>query len=243
MEKISVCMATFNGEKYVERQLISILSQLRPHDEVVISDDSSTDRTIDVIEGLNDPRIKILKNQKFRNPIFNFENALLHAQGDFLFLSDQDDLWMPGKVDLVMQSFKNHDLVLTDCEIIDSEDRVIEKSFFRINKSGPGFWWNLHHNSYLGCCLAMRKAVVRKATPFPKDIPMHDWWIGIVCERFFRIAIIDKPLIKYRRHGLNATTSGEQSTTTLIKKLKFRFALVKGLIRLKSASKTSSGIS
>ena len=232
MQMISVCMATYNGEKYVAKQLGSILPQLRASDEVVISDDSSTDRTIEVIERLDDPRIRILKGQKFKNPIYNFENAILNARGEFVFLSDQDDLWMPDKISVVMASLKENDLVLTDCQIIDSEDRVIEDSFFRINNTGPGFWKNLSHNSYLGCCMAMRKSVVSKSTPFPKDIPMHDWWIGMVCEQFFRIKIIHKPLIQYRRHGHNATTSGEKSTSTIFDKFRYRYALLKGLMRL-----------
>ena len=105
MGKISVCIATYNGEKYIIKQLESILPQLREADEIVISDDSSSDRTIALIEQLNDPRIRILKDQKFRNPIYNFENAMLNAKGDFIFLSDQDDIWMPEKVAVQTEIF------------------------------------------------------------------------------------------------------------------------------------------
>ena len=73
---ISVCMATYNGEKYIKEQLSSILSQLSEKDEIIVSDDSSTDKTVEIIESFQDKRIKILKNNKFRQPNLNFENAL-----------------------------------------------------------------------------------------------------------------------------------------------------------------------
>ena len=100
---ISVCIATYNGEKYIREQLDSILPQLGLDDEVIISDDSSTDNTLKIIEEYNDCRIKIFSNNKFYSPILNFENALKKAQGDFIFLSDQDDIWKSNKVEVVMK--------------------------------------------------------------------------------------------------------------------------------------------
>ena len=83
---ISVCIATYNGEKYIKEQMISILKQLSEKDEIIISDDSSTDRTIEIIENIKDSRIKILKNRKFSQPSLNFENALKSSKGDIIFL-------------------------------------------------------------------------------------------------------------------------------------------------------------
>jgi hypothetical protein len=91
---------------------------------------------------------------------------------------------------------------------------------------------NLYKNSYLGCCLAFRREVLKKALPFPSDIPMHDWWIGTVSEVFFRITIINEPLISYRRHGINATPTGEISNFPYLERMKFRFALIKGLCKV-----------
>ncbi|MEO5643505.1 MAG: glycosyltransferase, partial [Bacteroidia bacterium] len=98
MTRISVCLATYNGEKYIGEQLQSILIQLSQHDEVIISDDSSSDRTIDIVQAFGDSRIIILHGQTFRSPIRNFENALSHAGGQYIFLADQDDVWLPEKV-------------------------------------------------------------------------------------------------------------------------------------------------
>ena len=88
---ISVCMATYNGEKYLREQVGSILTQLGENDELVVSDDGSTDSTIDILKSYNDPRIKIFINTGRHGVNSNFENALRHADGDYIFLSDQDD--------------------------------------------------------------------------------------------------------------------------------------------------------
>lgn len=90
---ISVCMPTYNGEKFIRIQLESILSQLGNDDEIVISDDSSTDKTVEITKSFNDSRIHLLENNTFHSPIYNLENALKNAKGDFIFLSDQDDEW------------------------------------------------------------------------------------------------------------------------------------------------------
>jgi len=227
-----VCIATYNGEKYIKKQLDSIVKQLDFEDEVIISDDSSTDATVNILKSYEDPRIRIFLDQKFRSPIFNFEHALSLARGEFIFLSDQDDLWLNNKVNMMLAALRESDVVISNCRIIDGNDNVIEDSFFKINGSGRGLLRNLWKNSYLGCCLAVRKGVLKKTLPFPKDIPMHDWWIGIVAEAFFRITIIHEPLMHYRRHGINATPTGEKSHFSYWRRLLFRLKLVKGLINV-----------
>ena len=89
---ISVCMATYNGEKFVCQQLRSITAQLGTADEVIVSDDGSTDSTLAVIESMGDSRIKTIEGPRRRSPVWNFENALRHAKGDYIFLADQDDV-------------------------------------------------------------------------------------------------------------------------------------------------------
>ena len=117
-QNISVCMATFNGEPYILQQLISILSQLGEEDELIISDNGSSDKTLSIIESLNDPRIKIF-NYKYLSISGNFENAIKNANGDLIFLSDQDDIWMDGKVESFRNALKCASVVLSDCVIVD----------------------------------------------------------------------------------------------------------------------------
>src|SRR5687768_2114930 len=118
MPKISVCIATYNGEKYNTEQLESILRQLPSDAEVIISDDSSTDNTLQIIDSFNDSRIHVWPNQKFRSPIFNFENALKHSHGDYIFLSDQDDIWMPDRIKKMLPLLNEFDLVVSDCKVV-----------------------------------------------------------------------------------------------------------------------------
>ena len=99
MKKISVCMAVYNGEKYIREQIASILGQLAPGDELIISDDGSSDGTLDEARAFGDARIRLLANQLDRGYSGNFENAIRHAGGDIIFLSDQDDVWLPGRVE------------------------------------------------------------------------------------------------------------------------------------------------
>ena len=238
---ISVCMATYNGEKFILEQLRSILIQLGVNDEVIISDDSSTDSTLAIISSLNDNRIKIFPDQKFKSPIFNFENALKNASGDFIFLSDQDDIWLPNKVSVMMDALKNCDLVESNCFIGDDNLTIIKDSYFEWRNSRSGILKNLWRNSYLGCCLAFHRRLLSRALPFPKDIPMHDMWLGMIAEIYFKPKFITEKLMIYRRHSNNATLLSDDFTSeeTIWQKVKFRFNLMKYVIKrvLKSNKK------
>jgi len=227
--KISVCIATYNGEKYIQEQLDSILNQLDEKDEIIISDDSSTDRTVQIIKSYNDSRIKIYESQKFRSPIFNFENALQYASMDIIMLADQDDIWKPNKVKIIKKYMQEYDLVLSDADIVDEQGNIIQESFYKINGSKNGFIKNIINNSYLGCTMAFNKKILEKSLPFPKDLPMHDWWIGLIAELCGRTYFIEEKLISYRRHGNNASQAGEVSQYSVIKKVLFRFLMVKNL--------------
>lgn len=227
---ISVCMATYNGEQYLHEQINSILNQLSKGDELIISDDGSTDKTIEIIENFSDPRIKLLKAD-FHSPILNFQNALQHAENDLIFLSDQDDVWMDDKVEKMMQSLKEYDLVVSDCFIVDEEGKIIAGSFFDRNNSGPGLIKNIYKNGYLGCCMAFNREILNHALPFPEDIAMHDIWIGLIGETFGKTLFMPDKLICYRRHSSNASQAGEQSPFTLFTKVMIRMRFVKNLIK------------
>lgn len=230
-KKISVCIATFNGEQYISEQIHSILCQLRDQDEIIISDDSSSDKTVRILREINDPRIVILENNTFFSPVYNFENALIHASGDIIFLADQDDLWKSDKVTIVLEYLKDADVVLSDCEIINQKGERLYPSFFEYNDSRSGFVNNLLKNSYIGCCMAFNRTVLDKALPFPREIAMHDWWIGLIGEACGKTVFLPKPLIAYRRHGENLSDSGGKSRYGTFKKIGFRLILLKNLLK------------
>lgn len=228
--KVSVCMATHNGERFLRPQLDSILTQLGKEDELVISDDDSTDGISAILASYNDSRMRILPPQQFEGPARNFEYALRHCTNELIFLADQDDVWHPQKIEIMSAAMQYTDLAVCDCRLTDQELKTIFPSFFKINKSRPGLLKNIFRNSYMGCCMAFRRLVLEKALPFPDAIPLHDLWIGLIAERHFRIAFLPEILVDHRRHQNNYSTTGGSSRYSFKKKLEMRFHLAKKLL-------------
>ncbi|MBN2610922.1 MAG: glycosyltransferase family 2 protein [Bacteroidales bacterium] len=226
---ISVCIPTYNGEKYIRQQLDSILAQLNEGDEVIISDDSSTDSTVEIINGYGDNRIRLIEGCTFRSPIYNLENALKYAKGDYIFLADQDDIWLPEKVSLSLKYLQDFDAVLSDCKIVNSDLVTIHESMFEFYGAKLGLFSNLTKNAYAGCCMAVKKSVLKCAMPFPKRIPMHDVWMGFVIELLYKPCLIHEKLILHRIHQSNASSTGFKSSYSFLKKISFRWNLLRNI--------------
>lgn len=220
---VSVCIATYNGEKYIKEQIESILCQLTPDDEIIISDDGSKDNTVRIVDSFHDHRIKVFINNGKHGVIFNFENALKQAAGDYIFLCDQDDVWENDKVQTCTAYLKNKDLILHDASLIDKHGKKYCNSYFSLRNSKIGYFNNLYRNSYLGCCMAFRKELLKYIFPFPKHIEMHDRWIGLQAEIYGETALVHKSLSKYRIHGNNVSNSTEKSHNSIYKMLSIRF--------------------
>ncbi len=233
--KISVCMATYNGEEYIGEQLDSILEQLGENDEVIVSDDNSQDKTIEIIKKINDPRIKVF-NSHFQSPMFNFENALMKSSGDIIFLSDQDDIWFPDKIKISLSYLKKYNCVISDAVIIDGYGNIINESFYDINNSKPGLLMNLISNAYLGCAMCFDRKILINALPFPKNVEMHDRWLGLISEVYGKTYFCDEKLFMYRRHGNNHSLASEKSDNSLFKKLSIRLHLIINLLIRKVSS-------
>jgi len=227
---VSVCVATYNGGRFISAMLESVLAQICCDDEIIVSDDGSTDDTKTKIEDLNDSRIRILHHDGNKSVVRNFENALQHASGSIIFLADQDDVWLPGKLEKMVQILENCDAAVSDCHVVDTNLNIIKSSLFDTLQSSSGLIRNLYRNSYVGCCMAMRRNVLERALPFPADIPMHDWWIGLIAEAAFRTRFVAEPLMLYRRHDSNASLTGGKSSFSLFTKLTWRLVLVKNLV-------------
>jgi len=202
-------MATYNGERFIRQQLESILAQLAPGDELVISDDSSTDGTLAAIGEYPDPRLRLFAEQIFHSPIFNFEFALKQALGDIIVLADQDDIWLPDKLPTVRSYFAAEharpSLIVMDAEVVDELENVLYPSLLAKVNAGPGFWKNLLDNRYMGCSMAFSRDLLARALPFPRRIPMHDMWLGQLCERVGKTEFLPVVTMKYRKHGDSLT--------------------------------------
>jgi glycosyltransferase involved in cell wall biosynthesis len=228
-------MATYNGGKYLTEQISSILQQIGDYDELVISDDGSTDDTIDIAKSFEDSRIKIYVGN-YKNVIKNFENALTNASGDIIFLADQDDIWMPGKVSRTLGCLETYDLVVSDSYIVDEDLQLLYGSFFDLLKSGKGIYKNIIKSTYFGSCMSFRKSVLDAALPFPdtKEIG-HDLWLGLVAEMIGRVFFLKEPLIKYRRHDAAFTNVGTgKNSRSLFVKIKGRIIMIREVIKFYS---------
>ncbi|MFA6740649.1 MAG: glycosyltransferase family 2 protein [Arcobacteraceae bacterium] len=222
--KISVCMATYNGEKYIKEQLDSILSQVSRNDEIIISDDNSTDNTIEILKSYNDKRIKIYLNNKEKGYTKNFENALEKVSGDVIFLCDQDDIWVNDKIEKTLVYLKDYDFIISDNKVVTKDLNTIYESHFNVCNTKKGFFNNLLLPRYVGACMAFKKEVLEKSLPFPENQKLcaHDYWICLIAELYFKVYKLDEALILYRRHSSNASNGGNTSKNTLIHKLKVR---------------------
>ena len=223
---VSVCLATHNGVRYIKAQIESILCQLEANDEIIISDDGSTDNTLEILHSFNDKRIVI---HHFKQPSTskhphtyvcrNFENALRHAKGDYIFLADQDDWWMPNKVERCLEVLKFYTLVVHQAEICDGNLLFNGKLMYKDNFVFENYL-SLKRGKYYGCTLAFRKELLNYILPFPMKLILHDQWIGCMAELKGSVYYERNPLIKYRLHGDN--TSGGPSPNSVFFQIWYR---------------------
>lgn len=235
---VSVAMAAYNGEKYIKEQIDSILKQLSDKDELIISLDPSTDSTESIIKSYNDSRIRLISGPG-RGFIWNFENTLKYCSKDIIFLCDQDDVWMDDKINSVLDCFSSTGalLVMHDCKVVDEHLNIIKPSFFSNTKKTTRILTTLIKNPYIGCCLAFRKELVSKLLPFYKYTPTHDQYIGLSAELNGKSVLLHKPLILYRRHQGNISTTATRHLS-VFKMIQWRIQILLSCLYLLRKRKT-----
>jgi len=202
-------MAVYNGERYIEEQINSILYQLEDEDEVVVVDDGSKDRSLEIIASYGDPRIRIFQHDKNMGVIASFEDAIRKALGDVLFLCDQDDIWATDRVKKMASVFAARpdvSIVVADVILIDENGEIIqEDKQFTQRPFDARFLPNLISNRFQGSAMAIHSNLRQEILPFPKNVSfLHDAWIGARSALHGRKTIyIDEPLLYYRRHKEN----------------------------------------
>ena len=207
--KVSVVIATYNGEAYIRDQMTSILDQLREGDEVIVSDDGSADATLDIAKSIGDDyshiEIVFLSGPGMGTPS-NFAHGLSAVTGDIVFFADQDDVWLPGKRDDVCAAFANNpsmSLVTHDafCEYPDGTRAP--RSIFEDRNARHGFVRNLARSTYFGCCMAARSPFVKRLIPIIASTNAHDQFISLVAEMEHASFFLREPLLIHRLHGDN----------------------------------------
>jgi glycosyltransferase involved in cell wall biosynthesis len=230
-------MAVYNGRRFLDEQLTSLLADLEPCDELIVVDDSSTDGSFAMLQSLGDIRVKLVRNDGNQGVRRSFERGLRMATNEVIFLCDQDDLWRAGKRRAFVEAFDDDEhclVVVSDASLIDAESRPIADSFME-GRGGfrSGFWSNVVRNRYLGCAMAVRRRLLTAALPIPSRVPMHDMWLGILGGRLGHVAYLPDSWIAYRRHGDNVTPSSRRGWgQILVWRLQLLRALTTRLVAL-----------
>ena len=216
MDKIDILMATYNGEKYLKEQLDSILNQTYSNFRLLISDDCSKDRTREILKEYEqkDNRIKVFYQETNLGYVKNFEFLLNQVESDIYALSDQDDVWLPKKIEKTYNKMMetNSDLVFTDLEVVNENLETIYPSYNdfmnlyrKIKENKDSYLMEYLYNTITGCTLMSKKSFLDKILPIPTDSKyvIHDSWIGLVVSLYGKVEYLDEPTIKYRQHGNN----------------------------------------
>lgn len=232
-KRVSVAMAVYNGEKYLEEQIDSILTNMSVNDELIISDDGSIDDSISIITKYKDNRIKLIKGPQLGIKQ-NFANSIKNSSGEYIFLSDQDDVWKRNKIDKVLEIFASTKCtcVLHNAEIVNENLSSWNETFFAFRNTKLGYFRNILKNSYIGCCMAFKASLKSLILPIPNNIEMHDQWIGLISEKIGKNELIDECLIKYRRHHENFSEMTHHKLSVMLRnrynlvmELRKRFAI------------------
>ena len=223
MEKVDILLATYNGEKYLEDQLNSILSQSYSDFRLLISDDASKDSTKEILEKYKekDNRITVFYQRDNLGVIKNFEFLLKKVENKYYMFSDQDDIWKENKIEKSVKKMEeaDSDLVYTDLEVVDENMNVTYESYWKLK----GFYnkikkYNNFESLYLnnfitGCTIISKKELISKVLPFPNTskFVLHDYWLALIISQNGKIDYIEEPLIKYRQHKNNKVGSKKKS--------------------------------
>ena len=217
MEKrVHIVMASYNGEKYLEEQLDSLLAQTYQNISIEVCDDGSSDRTCEIIEGYirGDSRISLHRNKENMGYVRNFLQGIRRSDAEYIMLCDQDDIWDRDKVERTLRAMEEAEkecqdkpvLVFTDAINFDSgtgqeRGRFHQISHLDTKKVDTGHLFM--ENKVIGCTAMVNRAVLPYLTEIPEEIRVHDWWLALICSHFGRIVYLDRPTLRYRQHSGN----------------------------------------
>lgn len=217
--RVSVAMAAFNAGVYLREQVESIICQLSPEDELVISCDPSKDDTTEQARGFAtlDPRVRVVENPR-RGITGNFDHAIRNCSGEYIFLSDQDDQWIEGKVNAVLEVFNDPKvgLVIHNGYHTDENLDIIGEDLFATYRIGKGLIRNFIAPRYSGCCMAFRKSLKDIILPIPSRIDAYDHWIGMIGELRGEMYLMPDKLILHRLHDDNSTPKRKRPITRIL---------------------------
>lgn len=225
---ISIVVATYNGEKFIEKQLQSLVNLTYENKEIIISDDGSTDKTLKIVRAFaNKNKARFVMNNGKHGLNENFTNALMQAKGEYIALCDQDDIWEPNKLEILLEHIDDFDAVHGGVMIIDDQDNYHPQSFmhktYEIDKTKYyQFSDFVNENFVLGCTSLVKKELIDKVLPIPNGVIYHDWWVMLNAIKSGNgVCYVDKKVIDYRQHETNTAKSTYNSSDWFLKKRNF----------------------
>ncbi|MDY0233667.1 MAG: glycosyltransferase [Sulfurimonas sp.] len=222
--KISVCIATYNGELYLKEQLDSIYRQTLKPFEVIISDDNSSDATLRIAENFSDKLpLKIIQNQKNLGFVKNFESVIQAATGEFIALCDQDDVWVEDKLAILYESIGASSLVYANSLLVDAQGKSLKKTLaqklknnFISSKSALNF---LYDNAVSAHAILFKQELVSFIIPFPKQT-YFDAHIAATAASLEGVVYVDETLVCYRQHAANTLGNKKSKKRLISEKIK-----------------------
>jgi glycosyltransferase involved in cell wall biosynthesis len=205
---VSIALCTYNGEKFLVQQLDTLVNQTYKNLEIIAVDDGSTDGTLDILNAYAKkyPNFIVYQNEQNKGFLKNFETASTYCNGEFIAYSDQDDLWHPQKIELMVNAIGDNMLLYHDSELIDDNNEPIGKkmsdlfNFYRGDQ--PEIF--LFYNCVSGHAMLIRKSLLEYAFPLRENY-FHDWWMAYVATNIGTIDFIGDALVQYRQHSTSNT--------------------------------------
>lgn len=219
MSSYDIVLCTYNGYQFIEQQLKSILEQGVKPSKIVISDDGSKDNTLQQIKQIfveYEFDNYLLVKGEGKGVVYNFLSVLKYSTSEYIFLADQDDIWLPNKAEEFLKVFEKSDpnkptLIFSDATLIDEQGQRIADSFFSYQGLSPKIMADdsiLYRNCVQGASCAFNRhlrEIVIESLPLINihHLYMHDWWIALLARYYGKYQFIDKPLLEYRQHRKN----------------------------------------
>lgn len=218
--RASVCMATYRGARFIEEQIASILIELGPDDELVIVDDASPDETVEYIKKVQDQRVRLVVAAANRGYVRTFEEAIRHSTGQFIFLSDQDDVWFPGRLESMLAALENERVVASNFDVLGGGPRpwIPKLKAADSNRKLANLWGILiGYRAYYGCAMAFRREALSLVLPIPPYVKeSHDLWLAICGNVSGSITHLAESTLLRRLHDQNQTPAGWRSLRKIV---------------------------
>ena len=213
MAKIGIVLATYNGEKYLAQMLDSLVAQTRPADFIVAVDDGSKDNTPAILKSYQNHlplQVTILEKNSGHRAAFSKALELAQPQlssNDLIALADQDDVWLPQKLEILEKEIQDKSLVFGDAQVVDANGKIIAeswRSYSKIEKKISIEQQIAGINNVTGCLSLFSASLLDAMLPIPEGVTVHDRWIAMLADKHNGVAAIDTPVVQYRIHGNNA---------------------------------------